>query len=375
MKRATKRRLIWLLLGSLGSLIPAAVAVLGVLLLVSAVFVGGNSDESSGSAGWTPAGSVCRVDPAALTLTEVAGFGRGSTPGGDDDQLYNSAVIISVGSARGLSRRDQTIAIMTAIQESGLRNLDYGDRDSLGLFQQRPSMNWGTPEQVRDPVYAAGKFYDALLGITDRDSMSMNDVAQAVQRSGHPDAYGPHEAEATQIVDAIYRDTPALDCAHTGDGMTLEQAQAFMEIYRGADHAEWDVWSCGCAGGCLVNCVSFAIYFVNRYTNAHVEGATGNGADVASYMINTLGFTDGGHVPKPYAVFSRAGGSMLCDGVPCGHTGVVLGIDQTKDEIIIGEAGCGDPDFTGAHVYSLSEWSTTNFTYAYSDAVLKGDLT
>ena len=58
-----------------------------------------------------------------------------------------------------MSERGLLIALMTAAQESTLRNLEYGDRDSLGLFQQRPSMGWGTPAQVRDPAYAAAAFY------------------------------------------------------------------------------------------------------------------------------------------------------------------------------------------------------------------------
>ena len=57
------------------------------------------------------------------------------------------------------------IALATAQQESRLRNLDYGDRDSLGLFQQRPSQGWGTEAQVQDPAYAAGKFYDWLVTV------------------------------------------------------------------------------------------------------------------------------------------------------------------------------------------------------------------
>src|SRR5260221_9209159 len=75
-----------------------------------------------------------------------------------NDQAGNAATIAAVGRARGLPERAVIVAVATARQESKLRNLSYGDRDSLGLFQQRPSQGWGTPEQTADPGYAAGKF-------------------------------------------------------------------------------------------------------------------------------------------------------------------------------------------------------------------------
>ena len=97
---------------------------------------------------------------------------------------------------RGLPPRAASIAIATAYQETGIRNLDYGDRDSVGLFQQRPSQGWGTKQQLMDPYYAAGKFYDALVKIENWETADINDVAQQVQRSGHPEAYRDHEADA-----------------------------------------------------------------------------------------------------------------------------------------------------------------------------------
>ncbi|MFD2121435.1 hypothetical protein ACFSNO_20395, partial [Streptomyces cirratus] len=72
------------------------------------------------------------------------------------EQAGNAATIAAVGVAKGVPDRAVTIALATAMQESGLRNLDHGDRDSLGLFQQRPSQGWGTPQEIRDPVYAVG---------------------------------------------------------------------------------------------------------------------------------------------------------------------------------------------------------------------------
>jgi hypothetical protein len=99
------------------------------------------------------------------------------------------------------------IALAAAMQESGLRNLDYGDRDSLGLFQQRPSTGWGTPAQVTDPVYASKLFFGGpsnpnkgktrgLLDIKGWQSMTVTQAAQAVQISAYPDAYAKWETSA-----------------------------------------------------------------------------------------------------------------------------------------------------------------------------------
>jgi hypothetical protein len=80
-----------------------------------------------------------------------------------------------------------------------LRNLSYGDRDSLGLFQQRPSQGWGTEAQVQDPGYAAGKFFDHLVLVPGWETGRLTDVAQAVQRSGFPEAYQQWEPVATEL--------------------------------------------------------------------------------------------------------------------------------------------------------------------------------
>lgn len=121
-------------------------------------------------------------------------------PQWDAEQRRNAAVIIQVGREMGMSKRDITIGLMTALQESTLRNLNYGDRDSLGLFQQRPSQGWGSPEQVTDPYYASKKFYEGLKGVAGRDKMSLTAAAQAVQRSAYPDAYAKHEEAARALL-------------------------------------------------------------------------------------------------------------------------------------------------------------------------------
>lgn len=125
------------------------------------------------------------------------------------EQSGNAAIIVGESIRRGLHPRAATIALVTAYQESDLRNLDYGDRDSIGLFQQRPSQGWGTVEQIMDPWYSAGKFYEHLVQVPDWETGVINDVAQAVQRSGFPDAYAQHEAKGRAWASALTGHSPA----------------------------------------------------------------------------------------------------------------------------------------------------------------------
>ena len=129
------------------------------------------------------------------------------------NQAANASTIAGVGLHLGMSQQAVTVALATALQESNLTNLDHGDRDSLGLFQQRPSQGWGTTAQVRDPVYAATKFYRGLDQVSGWERMSLTRAAQAVQRSGFPTAYAKHEPRAALLSAALTgRAGAALTC-------------------------------------------------------------------------------------------------------------------------------------------------------------------
>jgi hypothetical protein len=121
----------------------------------------------------------------------------------DVEQAQNAGLIAAIGVRRGMPARAVTIALATAFQESKLYNLDYGDRDSVGLFQQRPSQGWGTRRQIKDPVYAIGRFYDALERIDGYETMRITEAAQRVQRSGFPEAYAEHEPAARALASAL----------------------------------------------------------------------------------------------------------------------------------------------------------------------------
>jgi hypothetical protein len=121
----------------------------------------------------------------------------------DLEQAHFASIIAGVSVRRGLPPRAASIALATAYQETGIRNLNYGDRDSVGLFQQRPSQGWGTKRQLMDPYYATGKFYDALVKIKNWENADINKVAQKVQLSAHPEAYRDHEADARVLASAL----------------------------------------------------------------------------------------------------------------------------------------------------------------------------
>lgn len=140
--------------------------------------------------------STCR----AVASTYTATF--------NPDQTANAATITGIGARRGLPARAATIALATAIQESKLENIDYGDRDSVGLFQQRPSQGWGTVEQIMDPVYATNQFYDALVKVDGWQTMEITKIAQRVQRSGYPEAYADHEGEGRALASTLAGHTP-----------------------------------------------------------------------------------------------------------------------------------------------------------------------
>ncbi|SMC99092.1 hypothetical protein [Kibdelosporangium aridum] len=155
-------------------------------------------------------GALCVVALIGYLVGPDAGTGNAQcaapvVPGYGADQLGNAATIVAVGRDMDVPERGQVVAVATAMQESGLRNVNYGDRDSLGLFQQRPSMGWGSPAQVMTPTYSARKFYERLRAVAGWQQMSVARAAQQVQRSAFPTAYAKHENTARTIVDAVHR--------------------------------------------------------------------------------------------------------------------------------------------------------------------------
>jgi hypothetical protein len=181
----------------------AVIAVVGVYLAVR--FIGGGT--------LLPSSCTAKAD-GEVTL--------------DPEQMANAATIAAVGIRRGVPDRAVVIALAAAAQESKLRNLNGGDRDSVGLFQQRPSQGWGTAEQIADPRYAAGQFYGALLKMKDWQSLDVGEAVQRVQHSAYPEAYD-RWVDQSQTLAATFSGTTggALACtltdrpARTGTAATV----------------------------------------------------------------------------------------------------------------------------------------------------------
>lgn len=200
----------------------AAAAVLLLCVAAPAVLLGG-------------AGATACV-PATATASS-AGNSSGPVAGWDTEQIANAGTIITVGIKRGVPARGQVITLASAMQESRLRNLAGGDRDSIGLFQQRPSQGWGTPDQLRNTTYAAGKFYDTLLAIPGWQTMALTDAAQAVQRSAFPNAYSQWEDDATTLHQHLAAGLPACP---PRQGWTMPVDGPVVSGYRTVDRPGHD---------------------------------------------------------------------------------------------------------------------------------------
>jgi hypothetical protein len=164
-----------------------AFVVLAGLGVVAVVRMLGNVPEL------LPSGYACKVGvPAGAEEVEL-----------DAPQLANAATIAAVGIRRGVPRQGIVVALATAWQESKLENLAGGDRDSIGLFQQRPSQGWGNADDIADPRYAAARFFNALVRVKGWETMRTTDAAQAVQRSAHPEAYEKWAGKSVVLATAL----------------------------------------------------------------------------------------------------------------------------------------------------------------------------
>jgi hypothetical protein len=179
------------------------------ILVVLAVLVGG---------GYLAVRAIGRHLPDRLPITLQSQIcvvdgqfeGQSKVVDLDPEQMANAATIAAVGITRKVPPRAIVVALAAAQQESKLYNLPEGDRDSVGLFQQRPSQGWGSQGQILDPRYSAGKFFDALVKVPGWETMQLATAAQAVQKSGHPSAYQRWEDQAATLARAFTGAEPGL---------------------------------------------------------------------------------------------------------------------------------------------------------------------
>lgn len=131
-----------------------------------------------------------------------AGTGR-SAVSLEPEQAAIAATIAGVAHEQAMPSRAVSVAYATAMQESHLHNFGYGDRDSVGVFQQRPSEGWGPAGKLRDPVFATSQFFQALSAVAGYRQMPVYRAAQAVQHSADGHAYMQYQPIANKLTAAF----------------------------------------------------------------------------------------------------------------------------------------------------------------------------
>jgi cell wall-associated NlpC family hydrolase len=201
-----RRAVVLSVLGAWAAIAFGSIAMAGLVVLAGlGGGLGGDCASTGTGADGAGAGGAGAGGAGAGDAGAVGGAGGGGAPDGrgrswSAEQTGHARTIIQVAAQRGLPRRAAVIAVSTAIVESQLHNVNYGDRDSIGLFQQRPSQGWGPPRELLEPVLAAQKFYDALLALPQWAFAPPGVAAQAVQRSAFPLRYAPEEPAAAALV-------------------------------------------------------------------------------------------------------------------------------------------------------------------------------
>lgn len=206
------------------------------------------------------------------------------------DQATYATLIAAIAVERGLPARAVSIALATAYQESKLDNIDYGDRDSLGLFQQRPSQGWGTEQQILDPVYATNAFYDALVEVDGYENLEITVAAQRVQRSAFPDAYADHEADARALASALTGHSPAtFSCDLDGGAPSADEDLVDTGLTARADNVREDLLT-------RFGDLDLGGFAPGGVSTGHMEGSAhyeGRAIDVFFRPINEVNRTSG----------------------------------------------------------------------------------
>jgi hypothetical protein len=225
------------------------------------------------------------------------------------DQAENATLIAAVGVRRGLPARAVSIALATAFQESKIRNLPHGDRDSLGIFQQRPSQGWGTPKQLRNRYYSINAFYDALQKVDGYESMRITEAAQRVQRSGFPEAYEAHAEDARALASALTGYSPGgrfscvvhADPNHHGTASRLTRAltRAYggLAIHRTGVRQDLAVTVGRSPSGRRLGW-SVAQFLVAQAGRLHVTEVSFDGKRWTAGSASSKGWVRSGHSPR-----------------------------------------------------------------------------
>lgn len=337
----------------------AVLAPVGVVL--SIILFGGGSQAAADVC--SPTGSSVSVDASQLPKVAVAGY--------EGEQLKNAALIINAGKALGLSARGQTIGVMTAMGESGLRVLDYGDGpgpDSRGLFQQRDNGAWGSYPDRMNPMASATNFFTALQKVSGWEQLEPTTAAHRVQRNADPFHYQSYWAAAVEVVAAL-GDVPITDAG--GESSCGIPGQSGKD-----DDLPWrtaKIYEPSPLGMYNRECVDFALWRVNQQlgsTTAPYKVLNGTFRPDGAVLGSALTWKDGwdakgwptGGTPRVGAVVWYSPGTGGADGT-YGHVAVVKAVNGDGSFLEEGYNGNPAPNDHTYYTRTVENGTPSAFLY------------
>ena len=340
----------------------AAGAVLApVGLVLSIILFGGGSQAAADVC--SPTGSSVSVDASQLPKVAVAGY--------EGEQLKNAALIINAGKTLGLSARGQTIGVMTAMGESGLRVLDYGDGpgpDSRGLFQQRDNGAWGSYPDRMNPTASATNFFTALQKVSGWEQLEPTTAAHRVQRNADPFHYQSYWAAAVEVVAAL-ADVPVTDAG--GDSSCGIPGQSGKD-----DDLPWStakIYEPSPLGMYNRECVDFALWRINQQlgsTTAPYKVLNGTFRPDGAVLGSALTWKDGwdakgwptGGTPRVGAVVWYSPGTGGADST-YGHVAIVKAVNGDGSFLEEGYNGNPAPNDHTYYTRTVENGTPSAFLY------------
>jgi hypothetical protein len=253
----------------------------------------------------------------SISIFQSSGCTASSSAGSmslDLEQAKYASTVAAVGVSLGVPAFGIQVAEATARQESKLHNVGYGDRDSLGLFQQRPSQGWGTSAQIMDPVYSTTKFYQALMKVSGWQSMTLTQAAQAVQKSGTPDAYAQWDQFAGVVASVFSGSSGAgLGCTLDGPTFSAQSKGSKLLTARGQSvlddlRAQFGTANVGTIGGIAADGLSFGVTAPASVSGAAATQREWAYANWAAAQAETLGVAQVSYGGKTWSASDGSAG-------------------------------------------------------------------
>lgn len=332
-----------------------------IVLVLSIILFGGDSQAAADVC--SPSGGSVSVEESKLPKVAVAGY--------QGEQLKNAALVINAGKALGLSARGQTIGVMTAMGESGLRILDHGDGpgpDSRGLFQQRDNGAWGSYQDRMNPMTSATNFFKALQKVSGWEQLEPTTAAHRVQRNADPFHYQSFWPEAVEVVAAL-GDVKTTDAGGDSScGIPGESGRGDDLPWRTAP-----IYQASPLGMFNRECVDFALWRVNQQMGSNsgpYKVLNGTFRPDGALLGSALTWKDGwdvkgwptGKTPRVGAVVWYAPGAGGADGT-YGHVAIVKAVNG--DGSYLEEGYNGNPAPNDHTYYTRKVQNSTPSAFLY----------